>query len=181
MRTWLVEGWIVRPFTRLWSELPWFRPMMTCVEDTVVTEPGVDYHYHFVGAHCSPEAMERRFGVAGWNGCRVNLLRAIEPFGLTEENLRENINVHEKNRLDLKSGRRSIAKGGGKPGDYIEFYAEIKLLVAVSVCPFGDGGGNPTETKVRPLGIEIYETGIAPQASPRWTDWRVTRKVGTGA
>jgi uncharacterized protein YcgI (DUF1989 family) len=124
--------------------------------------------------------MERRFGVAGWNGCRLNLLQAIEPFGLNEANLRENVNVHEKNRLDPKSGRRSISRGEGKPGDYIEFYAEMDLLVAVSVCPFGDGAGDPTvreETVVRPLGIEIYETGIAPQASPKWTGRRSMREV----
>lgn len=175
MRTWLVEGWIVRPFTRLWSELPWFRPMMTCIEDTVRVEEGADYHYHFIGAHCSPEAMERRFGLANWNGCRLNLLQAIEPFGLGERDLRENVNVHEKNRLDLTTGLRSIAKGECQPGDYIEFYAEMNLIVAVSVCPFGDGSGNPTvpgETTMRALRIEIYDTGIKPRAAPTWTEWR---------
>jgi uncharacterized protein YcgI (DUF1989 family) len=172
MRTWLVEGWIIRKNTRLWSELPFFRPMMTCVDDTVVTEPGTDFHHHFMGVHCSTEAAEMRFGQRGLNGCRLNLLQAIEPFGLTERNLRENVNVHEKNRSVPETGRRTIARGDEKPGDYIEFYAEMDLIVGVSVCPFGDGLATPTlwrEQVCRPLRIEVYDTGIAPKAFPAWT------------
>lgn len=179
MRTWLVEGWIIRKGTRLWSELPWFRPMMTCLEDTIVSPPEARYHHHFLESHCCPETSERQFGVAGLNGCRLNLLQAIEPFGLSEANLRENINVHEKDWLDPKTGQQSITRGDGRPGDYIEFYAEIDLLVAVSVCPYGDGSANPTisgKDVVRPLGIEIYETGILPKPWPRWSDWRGTRQ-----
>jgi uncharacterized protein YcgI (DUF1989 family) len=78
MRTWLVEGWIIRVNTRLWSDLPWFRPMVTCTADTVVTDPGTEFHHHFMGVHCSPEAAEMRFGIAGLNACLLNLLQAIE-------------------------------------------------------------------------------------------------------
>ena len=51
--------------------------MITCLEDTVPSEPGADYHHHFVGNQCSAESNEMRFGVAGLNGCRLNLLQAI--------------------------------------------------------------------------------------------------------
>jgi uncharacterized protein YcgI (DUF1989 family) len=105
------------------------------------------------------------------NGCRLNLLQAIEPFGLSETDLRENINVHEKDRLDPITGMRSIARGDGQAGDYIEFFAEVDLLVAVSVCPFGDGSRNPTMNGpevVRPVGFEIYETGLLPNHFPSW-------------
>jgi uncharacterized protein YcgI (DUF1989 family) len=171
MRTWLVEGWIIRINTRLWSELPWFRPMMTCVDDTVVVPSDARYHHHFIEAHCSPETSERKYGAVGLNGCRVNLLQAIEPFGLTEANLRENINVHEKDWRDPLTDQQSIARGDAKPGDYVEFYAEMDLIVGVSVCPYGDGLGNPTMRGVdvvKPLGIEIYDTGIFPIQFPSW-------------
>lgn len=183
MRTWLVEGWIIRVYTRLWSELPWFRPMMTCIEDTVKTEPESEFHHHFMGVHCSPEAAEMRFGTPGLNACLVNLLQAIEPFGLTEKDLRENINVHEKNRSDPETGKRRITHGDGKAGDYIEFFAEMDLIVGVSVCPFGDGTGNPTlRTKdaVRPLRVEVYDTGVEPKPFPRWTNWRRSRTGADG-
>ncbi|MSO94082.1 MAG: urea carboxylase-associated family protein [Rhodospirillales bacterium] len=169
MRTWLLDGWIIRKNSRMWSELPWLRPMATCIDDTVVAPAGCDYHHHFVGTHCGPETVEKRFGIPGLNGCRVNLLQGIEPFGLTEDDLRENINLHELNRMDPVTGRRAIARGDAKTGDYVEFYAEMDLLVSVSVCPFGDGSHNPTmwrENVVRPLRVEVYETGIQPKAFP---------------
>lgn len=80
---------------------------------------------------------------------------------------------------NAKSGK--IYDGGcdGKPGDYIEFYAEIDLLVAVSVCPSGDGlvsGTMPEKVVLRPIGIEMYETGVQPKEFPKWTDWRPTWK-----
>lgn len=183
MRTWLVDGWIIRRNTRLWSELPWFRPMMICLDDTVMTPPDCDYHHHFVGTHCSPETVEKRFGHPGLNACLLNLLQGIEPFGLTEADLRENVNVHEKNRLDPRTGRRSISRGDSRAGDYVEFYAEMDLLVSVSVCPFGDGSANPTMRGgdvVRPLRIEIYETGIEPKEFPAWRGWRGSRTYPEG-
>jgi uncharacterized protein YcgI (DUF1989 family) len=175
--TWGHEGVFVKVYSRMLSGLPWFRPMLTCVEDTVVTEsPHADYHHHFMGSHCSPELIEMWFAHRHANACRLNLLEAIEPFGLEEKDLHDNINVHQKVHLgDMKAGRICTERSDSKRGDYIEFYAELNMLVAVSVCPFGDGTGDPTrpeETKVQPLGIEIYETGIAPQGFPKWTDWR---------
>lgn len=172
MRTWLAEGWIIRPNTRLWSDLPWFRPMMTCLTDTVPSEPGAEYHHHFVGNQCSAESNEMRFGVAGLNGCRLNLLQAIEPFGLIVEDIRENINLHEKNRADPITSMRRIGPGNGRPGDYIEFYTELPLIVGVSACPYGNGLKTPMMADAcSPLRIEIYDTGIAPTEFPRWTPY----------
>jgi uncharacterized protein len=170
------DACFIHQYTQLWSDVPWFRPMVTCLEDTVVTtcSDGV-FHHHFVGTHCSPETQQMRFGVTGLNACRLNLLRAIEPFGLGEKDLHDNVTVHQKTRLDPKTGRIYVAPSDGKPGDYVEFYAEMDLLVAVSVCPLGDGLANPTvhaEHAVRPLRVEIYDTGIAPKSFPAWTDWR---------
>ena len=38
-RTWQMAGYVIRPFSRVWSDAPWLRPMVTCTEDTVVTLP----------------------------------------------------------------------------------------------------------------------------------------------
>jgi uncharacterized protein YcgI (DUF1989 family) len=50
-----------------------------------------------------------------------------------------------------------------KPGDYLEFFAEIDLLCALSTCPGGDlsvplwgpDARDPLEV-CRPLGVEVY-------------------------
>jgi uncharacterized protein YcgI (DUF1989 family) len=177
-RTFLLEGWMLRRNTQLWSDVPWFRPLATCLEDTVVntSPPSAGFNNHIVtGAHCTPEMYERNAGRVGVNACHLNFLQAIEPFGLKEDDIDDNFLVFQKMRVDPKDGRKYSVPCDGKKGDYIEFYAELDLLVAVSVCPVGAGGIRgvmPEDVVVRPLGIEIYETGVEPKEFPKWTDWR---------
>jgi uncharacterized protein YcgI (DUF1989 family) len=184
-RTWTIEGWFLRRYSRLWSNVPWFRPLATCVEETLdARRVDDDYHHHHVASHCAPELMEMFYGRAGLNACRVNLLQAIEPFGLREQDLHDNIDVFQKFRLDPATGRYHLVRGDGEPGDYIEFYAEIDLLVAVDVCPMGDGTNDWSKggrAVVRPLGVEIYDSGIDSREFPAWTDWRGAGKGGSTA
>ena len=175
LRTWDVEGWFVKVFSRAWSDVPWFRPMATCVDETLdVRREDNRFHHHSVASHCSAEQVEMRSGNAGLNACRLNLLQAIEPFGLEERNLRDNLDVFQKWTFDGGNGKFYGARTESEPGDYIEFYAEMDLIVAVSVCPSGDNSENVFNVygEVWPLGIEIYDTGILPKEFPRWTDWR---------
>lgn len=165
--TWELEGWVVRKYSRLWSAPPWLRPMATCIEDTVVsTPPGGDYQYHYVRTHCNTEWREMRTGQAGLDSCHLNFLQAIQPFGLTEMDIGDNFMAHQKVYFDPVSGKKNNMRGDGRPGDYAAFYAEMDLLVAVSVCPYGDGFSDGTmgESEVRPLRIEILDTGIVPTA-----------------
>ena len=172
MRSRLWEGLYVTSYTRLWSDVPRLRPMMTCLEDTVATVPAGDaFHHHRFGTHCSPETIEMRSGRPGLNACRVNLLQSVKPFGLTEDDLGDNIVIFQKARLDPGDGRWHFARSDAKIGDYIEFYAEIDLLVAVSVCHYDESAENGDYTAL-PLGIQTYDTGIAPKEYSGWTDWR---------
>ena len=176
-RTWAVEGFVIGVYSRLWSEVPWFRPMATCVEDTVIPNPEhVDYHHHYTRTHCTTELWEMYTGEPGLNSCHLNFLQAIEPYGLKEEDIHDNFMVHQKTYVDPVSGRTNVIRGDSRPGDYVEFYAEMDLLVGVSACPNGEG-----DRKVRlgheivhPLRIEVYEMGIQPKEFPKWTDWRPT-------
>jgi hypothetical protein len=45
-----------------------------------------------------------------------------------------------------------------RPGDFIEFFAEIDLLVALSACPGGDCGASHSDdtAKCYPLKVEIH-------------------------
>lgn len=174
-RTMAAEACFIAPNTRLWADVPWFRPMATCLADTVARPLEGDCHHHSVGSHCSAESIERRFGAPGSGACHQSLLAAIEPFGLTERDLHDSVTVNQKTHLDPFHGRISIAASDAKAGDYIEFYAEMDLLVAVAVCPFGDGAANPTRDDsdaVRPLKVEIYDSNVTPRTYPAWSDWR---------
>ena len=178
LRTWELEGWFLRPNTRLWSDVPWLRPMATCIEETVGSrKDGEAYHHHFLASQCSPESLEMRTGRAGMRSCRLALLEAVEPFGLGEENLRENIDVFTRFVFEADTGKIYTARTEAAPGDYVELYAEIDLLVAVSACPAGDMTSIQSDD-VSSLRIEVYETGIAPRELPKWTEWRDPVELG---
>ena len=53
-----------------------------------------------------------------------------------------------------------------KKGDYVEFYAEMDVLMAVSLCPSATGAYHWSEAAeketVTPLKVEIYDTGVEP-------------------
>ena len=116
------------------------------------------------------------FGRKARNSCRENLLKAIRTYGLGAEDLHDNVNVHQKISLaDPVRGGMYLAASTARAGDYVEFYAEMDLIVAVSTCPLGDGTVDPTGDleQVRPLRIEVLDTEIEPKAFPPCNDWRL--------
>jgi uncharacterized protein YcgI (DUF1989 family) len=166
------EGFFLSTYSRLWSNLPMFRPLMTIIDDTVETKPtfpGAKHHYCF-GSHCNPHFWYWSLGdpdhpyVTKYN-CWCNLTRAIEPFGLGPENLHDNINLFQKTHFELDTGLHPVEPSDAKKGDYVEFYAEMDVLMAISICPSGSGTShwsNAEEDTVLPLGIEIWDTGVEP-------------------
>ena len=175
------EGSHLSTFSRIWSNMPKFRPMMTIIEDTVKnrpTHPGSRDHI-ILGAHCNPhywycalKDKNHRF-VKSFN-CYLNLCKAIAPFGLKPEDLHDNLNLFQKTFIDTETGKYVCEESDAEVGDYVEFYAEMDVLMAISICPDGSGRflspvGKPDigpedierlEGDIKPLGIEIYETGV---------------------
>ena len=58
-----------------------------------------------------------------------------------------------------------------RPGDFIEFFAEIDLLAGVSTCPGGDcGAAHPSDVaKCYPLRIDIFRPRESVLAD--WQPW----------
>ena len=170
----VLEGVHMKKLSRLWSAMPRFRPMATILEETVSSR-GNPPHNIALGSYCTTEGWELFTGMKGHNSCYMNGLQAIEPFGLSEEDSHDNLNVHMNVKIDGNTGEVSVDKTQCEKGDYIEFYAEIDLLVALSVCPEGDGSFLKTmsgEITLRPLEVEIYETHVEPKLFHEWTDWK---------
>jgi uncharacterized protein YcgI (DUF1989 family) len=70
-----------------------------------------------------------------------------------------------------------------RPGDFIEFFAEIDLLVALSACPGGDCGASHSDdtAKCYPLNVEVHrplERVLIGWQSPPLN--RYSRSHGTG-
>lgn len=100
------------------------------------------------------------------------------PFGLTEFDIHDVLNVFQVTGLDAE-GRYFMEASPAVKGDYIEFFAEQDLLMALSTCPGGDlstwgwgegGTGEAEEGKeeekkksmvecCRPLKVEVFEVG----------------------
>ena len=175
--TWSREdSYFISVFSRVWSDAPFLRPLATCIEDTMADTDMDGWHHHCVSTHCSLELYELQYGMVGLNGCYLNLLQGAEPFGLTEYDLHDHPVVFQKKRIDPITSGETYSRNDSKKGDYIEFFAEMDLIVSVSVCPNADNTKHYTipgeDDIVLPLGLEVYETGLQPNELPTWTDWR---------
>ena len=139
---------------------------MTILEDTVqnlVTHPGARHHI-ILGAHCNPYYWLIATGQWEHASCYTNLVEAITPFGLGPEYVHDNLNLFQKTRIEPKTSRYVTEASDAKAGDYVEFYAEMNVLLAISACPLGSGrfAAETNKSDARPLLAEIYDTGVDP-------------------
>lgn len=164
-RTRQLQGAHVSTYDRLWSNLPFLRPLLTITDDSLAGY-GIDEHggrlHDLLGTRCDPYVNKMLTGEDFHHHCHSNLTRAVLPHGLTEFDVHDVLNIFQctgLNHDDLYFMKACPAK----PGDYLEFFAEIDVLCALSTCPGGDlslamwGPEAEDPLKVcRPLGVEIY-------------------------
>ena len=155
----------VSTFDRLWSNLPYLRPLVTITADTLagygVDEVGGRVH-DLLGTRCDPYVNRLLMGVDFDFHCHSNLVRAVAPHGLTEFDVHDVLNVFQVTGLN-SDDQYFMRACPAKPGDYLEFFAEIDLLCAISACPGGDlsvplwgpDARDPIDV-CRPLGVEVY-------------------------
>ncbi|MFQ5914920.1 MAG: DUF1989 domain-containing protein [Nitrospinota bacterium] len=101
--------------------------LMTIVADTCGT------HDMLAGA-CSRFTNERRYGVANTPNCRDNFAEAVKPWGITWKQIPYNMNVFMNCPIQT-DGTFTIEEPKSKAGDYIDFQADMDVLVAMSNCP----------------------------------------------
>jgi hypothetical protein len=164
-RTRQLQAAHVTTYDRLWSTLPYLRPIATITSDSL-KDYGIDEFggriHDLLGTRCDPYVNRMLTGEDFDFHCHSNLVRAVQPFGLTELDVHDVLNVFQctgLNRADKYFMRASPAK----TGDHLEFFAEIDLLCALSTCPGGDlsvplWGPDAQDplTVCRPLGVEIH-------------------------
>jgi uncharacterized protein YcgI (DUF1989 family) len=163
---------------RLWSTLPYLRPMATITNETV--QYGVDADggrcHDLLGSRCDPYVNKILMDVEFDHHCHSNLTRAILPYRLTELDVHDVLNIFQVTGLNA-DGKYFMKASPAKRGDFFEFFAEIDLLCAISTCPGGDlsvalwgpDAGDPLPT-CRPLGIEVWQPRaelLAGWSSPR--------------
>jgi uncharacterized protein YcgI (DUF1989 family) len=160
---------------RLWSNLPFLCPLATIVADSLeygLDEDGAGCH-DLLGTRCDPYVNQLLNGTAYDFHCHSNLVRAVLPFGLTEFDVHDVINVFQVTGL-LKGDERYFMKTSpAKPGDYFELFCEVDLLMAASTCPGGDlsvpiwGPGSGGEPRCHPVQLEVFS--VDPALLEAWT------------
>jgi uncharacterized protein len=169
-RTKQLEASHVTTGNRLWSCLPYLRPMLTITNDTIdygVDEDGGRCH-DLLGTRCDPY-VNKVLGADEFDfSCHSNLTRAIMPFGLTEFDVHDVLNIFQVTGLTKDSDRYFMKPSPARKGDFFEFFAEIDLLCAISTCPGGDlsiplwgpDAADPVSV-CRPLGVEVFQPDAA--------------------
>lgn len=121
-------------------------PMFTIAEDTC----GV---HDLIWQPCSRWVYKNRFNV-DQDGCTELLARALIDFGFPQLDPVDPFNIFMNTEV-YPDGRFEIIEPVSRPGDYIEFIAEMNSLCALSTCPneFAPTNGG----KVTPLKVMIFD------------------------
>jgi uncharacterized protein YcgI (DUF1989 family) len=122
-------------YDRLWSVLPYMRPLCTIIHDSLAGY-GKDEHggrvHDLLGTRCDPYINAVLSDGAQYDfHCHSNLVRAVAPWGLAEQDVHDVINIFQSTGLD-ESGRYFMNPCPAEAGDSIEFLAEQDLLMALS-------------------------------------------------
>ncbi len=150
---------------RIWSCFPYFRPMATITADTLdwygFDEFGASVH-DVIGTRCDPYTHNLLSGGQYHHCCHSNLTRALAvetgmPLAKAEAYVHDVLNVFMCTGFARDSGQYFMKASPVRPGDFLEFFAEIGLLGALSACPGGDCSAEHSSDKARcyPLLVEI--------------------------
>ena len=152
---------------RLWSALPYLRPMATITYDTLgwygFEADGAGVH-DVIGTRCDPYTNRLLTGADYHHCCHSNLTRALAertklPLSEAERHVHDVLNVFMCTGFERGSHRYFMKASPVRPGDFIEFFAEIDLIGELSACPGGDcGAGHSSDAApCYPLKVEIFQ------------------------
>lgn len=163
---------------RLWSNMPYLRPMALISEDTLdwygFDADGGSVH-DVIGTRCDPFTNRLLSGQDYHHCCHSNLCRAFSSeTGMSMQEadhyVHDVLNVFMCTGFTSDTHQYFMKASPVRPGDYLEMFAEIDLLGNLSTCPGGDcsTGHSSDEAACYPLKVEIYATD--PALQDRW-EW----------
>ena len=159
---------------QLFSSFPYLRPIATITHDTLdwygFDAFGGSVH-DVIGTRCDPYTHNLlSHGDHYHHCCHSNLTRALaQTTGLAlaeaETHVHDVVNVFMCTGFTRDTGQYFMKASPVRPGDYLEFFAEIDLLGCLSACPGGDCSSEHSSDTARcyPLLVEIYEAPRQPE------------------
>ena len=166
-KTRALHGTHVSTGDRLWSTLPYLRPMATITHDTLgwygFDADGGGVH-DVIGTRCDPYTNRLLSGGDYHHCCHSNLTRALAsaralPVREAEMYVHDVLNVFMCTGFTRDTHEYFMKASPVRLGDFIEFSAEIDLLGALSACPGGDCGATHSSDAAacHPLKVEIFK------------------------
>ncbi len=160
---------------RMWSSFPTLRPMATITDDTLDWYGFDDFGgsvHDVIGTRCDPYTGQLLSGQPYHYCCHSNLTRALAahcdlPLTVAESHVHDVLNVFMCTGFTRDTGQYFMKASPVRPGDYLEFFAEIDLTVGLSACPGGDCSSEHTSDSAScyPLLIEVYDPGETARAA----------------
>jgi uncharacterized protein YcgI (DUF1989 family) len=176
-KTRALHGTHITTGERMWSSFPGMRPMATISHDTLGWY-GIDAYggsvHDVIGTRCDPYTHNLLKGGQYHHCCHSNLTRAMAahlgvPVREAEPLVHDVLNVFMCTGFTRDTGQYFMKASPVRPGDYLEFFAEMDLLGALSACPGGDCSAEHSSDAAAcyPLLVEVF----APQdgALDGWT------------
>ena len=184
-KTRALHGTHVSTGNRLWSTLPWLRPMATITHDSLdwygIDAFGAGVH-DVIGTRCDPYTNYLLTGGDYQHCCHSNLTRALAaarnlPLEEAETYVHDVVNVFMCTGFTRDTNQYFMKASPSRAGDFIEFFAEIDLLAGLSACPGGDcgSGHSSDDAPCHPLRVEIYRP-----RSEHLAGWQPAARNGFG-
>ena len=158
---------------QLFSSFPYLRPLATITEDTLDWY-GFDAFggavHDVIGTRCDPYTHNLLSNGGQYHHCcHSNLTRALaRKTGLSlaeaEPHIHDVLNVFMCTGFTRDTGQYFMKASPVRPGDFLEFFAEIDLLGCLPACPGGDcSSEHSSDTSVcYPLIVEVWEPKSLP-------------------
>ena len=158
---------------RMWSSFPYLRPMALITDDTLDWY-GFDAFggavHDVIGTRCDPYTHNLLSDGGQYHHCcHSNLTRALAdwtglPLPEAEAHVHDVLNVFMCTGFTRDTGQYFMKASPVRPGDYIEFFAEIDLVGGMSACPGGDCSAEHSSdvSACHPLLVEVFAPAAAP-------------------
>ena len=166
-KTRALHGTHITTGQQMWSSFPGLRPMATITHDTLgwygMDEYGGSVH-DVIGTRCDPYTHNLLSGGQYHHCCHSNLSRAMgDHLGISpqeaEAHVHDVLNVFMCTGFTRDTGQYFMKASPVRPGDYLEFFAEIDLLGCLSACPGGDCSTvhSSDQAACYPLLVEVFK------------------------
>jgi hypothetical protein len=171
-KTRALHGTHISTGDRLWSNLPHMRSMATITHDTLdwygFDEFGGSVH-DVIGTRCDPYTANLLAGDQYHHCCHSNLIRALaQHLGISaaesEPHIHDVLNVFMCTGFTQDTHQYFMKASPVRSGDYLEFFADIDLLGALSACPGGDCSASHSseDAACGPLLVDVFKPSALP-------------------